>query len=70
MSDFDTEINTVLNDMRIATNLDSPDWLSEAIIQLSALNYRIGVAMAQAEFQENEATLNFLSSPPFDEGGK
>lgn len=42
-------------------HLDDPDYLSEATMQLAALNYYMAVDMAEAEFNENEEIVNSLS---------
>jgi len=66
MNSFDDQINKVINDMTNPANLDNPNWLSEAIIQLAALNYRIGVEMARRELAEHQVITNLLAVPTSD----
>lgn len=45
------------------THLDDPDWLSKAVIQLSAVLYNHNLEMAQAELDLNKKLVMYLDAP-------
>src|SRR6266702_479637 len=55
-----TDFEQFLNDYK--WNLDSPEWLSRGIVQLSEILYDLTKKLHQAEFDENRLTIQYLDN--------
>ena len=61
---MDTEQREKLNQIldHLKENLDSPNWLSGALVALSSLLIHTSGNIAQAQFEENAVALRYLDS--------
>lgn len=70
MNDEEKIVLQLIEDFKNPIKLDSPDWISEAIIALSTVNYKVGVAMAQAELNEQSEVVKLLAMRPSEDAKK
>ena len=47
--------------LKLPEHLDNPEFLSQTIIRLSALNIEVGTQAAQARFKQDQEAVNLLS---------
>ncbi len=62
---MDSQTTQLIDEIKL--HLDDPEFLSNAIIRLSAINYEVGKLMAEAKFNESKSATDYMNSTLFGE---
>lgn len=54
------QLNQLIEDIKL--HIDDPEFISTAIVRLSAINYEVGALMAEAKFNESKSAIQFMNS--------
>lgn len=57
---MDSQTTQLIEEIKL--HLDDPEFLSNTIVRLSAINYEVGKLMAEAKFNEANSAIGFMNS--------